>query len=170
MLIRLVLSLAQLTALYPQFGALFTLNNNYLTFPYAGEILMYFRSTDFALPLSYVFVTLVLAVSFKVRRFWCRFCPTGISVASLNRINRFSWMPLLRLNKNGVKCTKCGICKRVCPVQVTEVYEKKDGAIGTSMCTVCLRCVEMCPEKDCLSIGFGKQRIYGSRNWLEQKK
>jgi ferredoxin len=38
------------------------------------------------------------------------------------------------------------------------------------MCTVCLRCVEMCPEKDCISIGFGKLWIYGSRNWLEEKK
>lgn len=136
----------------PPFGALFTLNGSYLTFPYVGEILMYFKSTNFALPLSYVFMALVLAVSFKVRRFWCRFCPTGISVASLNRFNRFRLMPLLRLNKNGVKCTKCGICKRVCPTQVTEVYEKKDGVIDTSMCTVCLRCVEMCPEKDCISI------------------
>ncbi len=154
----------------PPFGALFALGGGYLTFPYVGEILLYFRSTGIALSLSYVFVATVLAVSFKVRRFWCRFCPTGISIAALNRFSRLRWMPPLRLNKNGAKCTKCGICKRVCPVQVTEVYEKKDGAIDSSMCTVCLRCIEMCPEKDCLSVGFGGKRIYSSYNWLEQTK
>jgi formate hydrogenlyase subunit 6/NADH:ubiquinone oxidoreductase subunit I len=77
-------------------------------------------------------------------------------------------LPLLRLNKNGEKCTKCGICQRVCPLQVTEVYDKKDGDIQTTMCTVCLRCVEMCPEKDCLTLKFAGQMVWGSRNWLEQ--
>ncbi len=153
---------------HPPFGALFAVNGSYLTFPYVGEILFYLKDTGFALFLSYVFVVAVLALSFKVRRFWCRFCPTGISIAAANRFKRFRWMPLLRLSKNGEKCTKCGICQRVCPVQVTEVYEKKDGAMDTSMCTLCLRCLEMCPEKDCLSLGVAGRRICSSRNWLEQ--
>ena len=144
------------------------INGSYLTFPYVGEILLYLRSSGVALALSYLFVGLVLAASFKVRRFWCRFCPTGISIAAANRFKRFKWMPLLRLSKKGEKCTKCGICKRVCPVQVTEVYEMKTGAMDTSMCMLCLRCVEMCPEKDCLSLGIAGQRICSSRNWLEQ--
>jgi ferredoxin-type protein NapH len=154
---------------HPPFGALLALNGSYLTFPYVGEILLYLRSfSGVALALSYLFVGLVLAASFKVRRFWCRFCPTGISIAAANRFKRLKWMPFLRLNKNGEKCTKCGICQRVCPVQVTEVYEKKTGAIDTSMCMLCLRCVEMCPEKDCLSLGVAGRRICSSRNWLEQ--
>lgn len=151
----------------PPFGALFEVNGLNLTFPYVGEILLYLRDTGIALLLSYIFVTLVLTVSFKVRRFWCRFCPTGISLAAANRFKWFKWAPLLRLDKNGVKCTKCGICERVCPVQVTEVYEKKDGPIETSMCTLCLRCVEMCPEKDCLSLKLIKRTLCKSRNWLE---
>jgi polyferredoxin len=150
----------------PPFGALFEVNGINLTFPYVGEILLYLRDTGLALPLSYIFVITVLLVSFKVRRFWCRFCPTGISLGIVNRFSWLRWLPFLRLSKNGVKCTKCGICSRVCPLQVEEVYEKKDGLIDTTMCTLCLRCVEMCPEKDCLALKFAGRKVYKSRNWL----
>ncbi len=150
----------------PPFGALLELNGINLTFPYVGEILLYLRDTGLSLPLAYIFVTLILLASFKVRRFWCRFCPTGISIAIVNRLRGFRWLPLLRLSKKGVKCTKCGICSRVCPVQVEEVYEKNDGTIDTSMCMLCLRCVEMCPEKDCLSLKLAGRTLSRSRNWL----
>jgi len=153
----------------PPFGALFEINGSYLTFPYVGEILLYLKDTGIALWLSYFFVGAVLAASFKIRRFWCRFCPTGVSFGALNRFQAFRWLPLLRLSKNGEKCTKCGICQRVCPLQVTEVYEKKDGTINTTKCTVCLRCIEMCPAQDCLSLCFSSQRVWSSRNWLEQQ-
>jgi len=152
---------------HPPFGALAGLGGVYLTFPYVGEFLLYLRNTGLAFPLAYLFVFAVLAVSFKIRRFWCRFCPTGISAGALNRFRVFRWIPLLRLSKKGEKCTKCGICQRVCPVQVTEVYEKKDGDIQTSMCTMCLRCVEMCPENKCLSLKLAGKPIYRSRNWLD---
>jgi ferredoxin-type protein NapH len=151
----------------PPFGALAGFCGAYLTFPYVGEFLLYLHNTAFAFPLAYLFVVALLAASFRVRRFWCRFCPTGISAGALNRFRALRWIPLLRLSKKGEKCTKCGICQRVCPLQVTEVYEKKDGDIHTSMCTVCLRCVEMCPEKNCLSLKLAGKPIYTSRNWLD---
>lgn len=154
---------------HPPFGALAALNGAYLTFPYVGEFLLYLYNTGLALPLSYLFVVTVLASSFKIRRLWCRFCPTGISFGGLNRFEVFRWMPLLKLSKKGEKCTKCGICQRVCPVQVTEVYERKDGDMQTSMCTLCLRCVEMCPEKKCLSVRMGGKTVYQSRNWLNEE-
>jgi polyferredoxin len=155
---------------HPPFGALAGVGGVYLTFPYVGEFLLYLHNTGLAFPLAYLFVVVVLAASFKVRRFWCRFCPTGISAGALNRFQAFRWIPLLRLNKKGQKCTKCGVCQRVCPVQVTEVYEKKDGDIHTTMCVLCLRCVEMCPEKDCLSLKAAGQTVCSSRNWLESNR
>ncbi|MCL5949445.1 MAG: 4Fe-4S binding protein [Candidatus Bathyarchaeota archaeon] len=154
----------------PPFGAFLEVNGLNLTFPYVGEILAYIPGRGLAFGLSYLFVVLLLAVSFKVRRFWCRFCPTGISIAAVNRFRHFKWMPLLRLNKEETKCTKCGICKRVCPVQVTEVYNKKGGNIDTSMCTLCLRCVEMCPQKECLQLTAYRRRIFSSRDWLAEQK
>jgi formate hydrogenlyase subunit 6/NADH:ubiquinone oxidoreductase subunit I len=72
----------------------------------------------------------------------------------------------VRLNKVEEKCTKCGICKRVCPTQVKEVYEQKSGDVASSQCIYCLRCVEMCPSEDCLQFKFAGKTVCKSRNWL----
>jgi ferredoxin len=67
------------------------------------------------------------------------------------------------LRKEGKRCTKCGICQRSCPVQVEEVYEEKEKEkIAPSDCILCFRCVEMCPEKDALKVGFLKFPIIRS--------
>jgi polyferredoxin len=86
-----------------------------------------------------------------IRRLWCRLCPMAIFLGLLNRIS------FLTLRKEGKRCTKCGICLRSCPVQVKEVYEEKEKErIDPSTCILCYRCVEMCPEKDALKVGFLK--------------
>jgi len=104
------------------------------------------------------------------RRFWCRFCPLGGLIAVFNRFVPFKWVSVVRLNKEEEKCTKCGICKRVCPPQVTEVYEEKGGDVTTSGCILCFRCVEMCPYEDCLKIDVAGKSVYKSRNWLNPAK
>ena len=45
-------------------------------------------------------------------------------------------------------------------MQVKEVYEEKEKErIDPSDCILCYRCVEMCPEKDALKVGFFKSAI-----------
>jgi len=142
----------------------------YFSYPYVQEVILYSEvvfSEIFVNVIALVFVALTVVGSFFVRRVWCRFCPTGSSIAVVNRFKGFKWAPLLHLDKDEEKCTKCGICKRVCPVQVTEVYEQKGRKITTSMCTLCTRCVEMCPYEDCLKVKFGGKTVFKSRNWLE---
>ena len=138
----------------------------YFSFPYVREVMLY-SGENFATLSALIFLALVVVSSFFIRRGWCRFCPTGCSIAALNRLRGFEWAPVLHLDKNETKCTKCGICKRVCPVQVTEVYEQKGGKIMTSMCMLCFRCVEMCPYEDCLRVNLGGKTVFKSRNWLE---
>ena len=138
----------------------------YFSFPYIQEVIKY-SGESLATIFALIFLTLILVGSVFIRRVWCRFCPTGISIAIVNKLRGFKWAPLLHIDKNETKCTKCGICKRVCPVQVTEVYEKRGGKITTSMCMLCTRCVEMCPYENCLRINFGGRTILKSRNWLE---
>ena len=138
----------------------------YFSFPYVREVMLY-SGENFATVGALIFLALVVVSSFFVRRGWCRFCPTGCSIAVVNKLKGFEWAPVLHLDKNEEKCTKCGICKRVCPVQVTEVYEQKGGKIMTSMCMLCLRCVEMCPYEDCLRVNLGGKTVFKSRNWLE---
>ena len=71
-------------------------------------------------------------------RAWCTFCPMG---TLQRRLGRGKYQ--LKLDKN--LCIDCGICKKVCPMQleVNEIAEKPD-------CIKCGRCVEACP-KDALS-------------------
>lgn len=143
----------------------------YFSYPYVQEIIDYSNQLGFTVInlgqiLALVFVVLTVIGSFFLRRVWCRFCPTGSSIAVVNRLRGFKWAPMLYLDKDEEKCTKCGICKRVCPVQVTDVYEEKGGKIAPSMCTLCARCVEMCPYEDCLKVNIGRKTLFKSRNWL----
>jgi ferredoxin-type protein NapH len=153
------------TLIVPWQGPLVVSNLNF-SYPYVQEIMSY-SSGIYTIIFPLIFVALTLIGSFAIRRVWCRFCPTGASLAVVNRFRGFKWAPALHLDKTEEKCTKCGICKRVCPVQVTDVYEEKGGKIGTSMCMLCLRCVEMCPYEGCLKVKVGRKTAFQSRNWLK---
>jgi polyferredoxin len=157
-----------ITLIVPWQGPL-VINEIGFSYPYIQEIIYYLGGILGAI-LALIFIGLTVAGSFLVRRVWCRFCPTGSSLAVVNRLRGFRWAPVVHLDKDEEKCTKCGICKRVCPVQVTEVYEQKGGKITTSMCMLCTRCVEMCPYKDCLKVKVGRKTVFKSRNWLEHPR
>jgi Pyruvate/2-oxoacid:ferredoxin oxidoreductase delta subunit len=117
--------------------------------------------------INVIVLGVVSVTSFFYRRAWCRICPLGALIALFNRFPPFNWISVLRLHKVEEKCTKCGICKRVCPTQVTEVYEKKGGDVTTSNCLLCLRCVEMCPYEDALQLKAAGKTVVRSRNWLD---
>ena len=117
--------------------------------------------------LNLLVLGIVTVVSFFYRRAWCRICPLGALIALFSRFPPFKWVTVFRLNKMEEKCTKCGICKRVCPTQVTEVYDKKVGDVSSSNCIMCLRCVEMCPYEDALQLKAAGKTVLRSRNWLE---
>ncbi|MCL1971274.1 MAG: hypothetical protein FWF66_07480 [Candidatus Bathyarchaeota archaeon] len=143
-----------------------TLGTVNFSYPYVSSFVTFIE----ALPgrtFAVMFVVVTLMGAFFIRRIWCRFCPTGSSLSAINQFKVFKGVPLLYVEKDEEKCTKCGICKRVCLVQVNEVYEQKGGKIGTSQCILCARCVEMCPYEDALKVKLGKKDVFKSRNWLE---
>lgn len=131
---------------------------------------------DFALTgwyltsINIIILGVVTIGSFFVRRLWCRICPLGGLIAIFSRIGPFKRLSLIKLNKIEEKCTKCGICKRVCPPQVTEVYEEKGGDVTVTECILCFRCVEMCPYEGCLEVEVGGKQIYKSKNWLNEEE
>jgi ferredoxin-type protein NapH len=108
----------------------------------------------------------ITALSLAYRRFWCRICPLGGLTALFSTFTPFKKIALTRLHKDEQKCTKCGVCKRVCPTQATQVYEKKGGDVTESRCMLCARCVEMCPYEDALSLKVAGKTVMKSRNWL----
>lgn len=102
-----------------------------------------------------ILVTFFLGLS--IRRFYCRICPIGGITAPFNRFG------LVSLHKQADRCTKCGACARVCPVDNLTVYEGEAGqAVNACECTLCLRCVDACPEPRCLSFNFLGKRVVGS--------
>jgi Pyruvate/2-oxoacid:ferredoxin oxidoreductase delta subunit len=126
----------------------------------------FYQLGQYVTSLNLFVLGLVTVAAFFYRRSWCRICPLGGLIALFNRFPPFKWVSGLRLDKEEKKCTKCGVCKRVCPTQVTEVYELKGGDVTTSQCLLCLRCVEMCPYEDALRLKAAGKTVFKSRNWL----
>ena len=93
----------------------------------------------------------------------------GALTGLFSTFSPFKHVALTRLHKDEQKCTKCGICKRVCPTQATEMYDKKGGDVTESRCILCMRCVEMCPYGNALKAKFAGKTVMSSRNWLEDK-
>lgn len=112
----------------------------------------------------------VSSVSLFYRRFWCRICPLGALTALFSSFTPFKQIALTKLQKNEEKCTKCGVCKRVCPTQAYAVFDQKGGDVTESRCILCARCVELCPYEDALEIKFAGKTVMKSRNWLEEQK
>jgi len=110
----------------------------------------------------------ILALAY--RRFWCRICPLGGLTALFSSFTPFKQIALTKLQKDEHKCTKCGVCKRVCPTQATAMYEKKGGDVTESRCILCARCVEICPYEGALEIAFAGKTVVKSRNWLQENK
>jgi polyferredoxin len=108
--------------------------------------------------LSLIFLAIFILGLFTTRA-WCRICPNG-SVSSL-----FNRGALIVKQKDVQKCTRCGICKRVCPFENTYVYEeKKSRIINNPRCIMCFNCIDKCPEKDCLRVSFLGKNIFSSES------
>jgi ferredoxin-type protein NapH len=110
----------------------------------------------------------VTIVSLAYRRFWCRICPLGGLTALFSTFTPFKQIALTKLQKNEQKCTKCGVCKRVCPTQATAMFEQKGGDVTESRCMLCARCVEICPYEGALEMSFAGKTLIRSRNWLRE--
>ena len=79
-----------------------------------------------------------------VPMFFCRYlCPLGAVFDPFSRIG------LLKVTRDGSKCTTCGRCSRAClhdiPVQKLRAVRHRD-------CTNCLECLDACTEKDVLQL------------------
>ena len=81
-----------------------------------------------------VIVAAFLVAMVFVKRPFCRtFCPLGAIFSLFNRIS----LVKLRLDKS--KCTECGLCRRLCPVDLNAYLE-----LDSPECIKCLECTK-CP-------------------------
>lgn len=92
---------------------------------------------------------LFLAGAFVKKRFFCFFCP----MSALHYL--FSKPALLKLRKDGAKCTRCGDCYRVCDMEIREIADEvNQPRIMQDDCIMCLKCVAACPEDGALKATF----------------
>jgi ferredoxin len=75
----------------------------------------------------------------------------------------FSDAALLKLKKDGDKCTKCGDCYAVCDMQIKDIA---DDVTSTNIlrddCILCLKCVAACPEDDALHFDILNMKLFTS--------
>ncbi len=95
--------------------------------------------------LGMTFAGLFFIGSFIKKRFFCFFCP----MSALHYI--FSKLAIVKLKKDGLKCTRCGDCYAVCDMQIKDIADNvTDINILRDDCILCLKCIAACPEEDAL--------------------
>lgn len=93
-----------------------------------------------------VFVTLLLVTTlvgiilafFINPRSWCTFCPMGTMASWIGKRKR----PL----KVEDSCVSCGVCEKVCPMNLNPAAHQESGQMEHGDCLRCSACVAKCPK------------------------
>lgn len=94
--------------------------------------------------LSLAALALTALGALAVPMMFCRYlCPMGAV------FDPFSRAGLIRLRRDGAKCTACGKCAAACPY---DIPVDKLQTVTNCDCTNCLECVDACPEKGALRL------------------
>lgn len=128
-------------------------------FPGVSPTFFSFQTSFYSIGTVILFIFIgIFVMSFFVRRFWCRLCPNGAFLALFNK------GCLTTKEKDLQKCTKCGICYQVCPMDNEDVYMVRNRkTMNSKNCVMCFECVNKCPENDCLQVKFAGKPVLRSR-------
>jgi len=91
-------------------------------------------------------VTTVVGTIFGLlyhERIWCMFCPMGTMANILGRGKM-----ALQVDES---CINCGICEKVCRMQINPGSYRETGLVTNGDCLKCSYCVESCPQQ---ALGF----------------
>ena len=85
-------------------------------------------------------------------RFFCKYlCPVGALYGAIGKVSPYA----VRINKD--KCISCGLCNKVCPMNV-EIMNAQKEKITDMECINCNDCVNVCPSRGALQAGFGRKK------------
>ena len=86
---------------------------------------------------------IILAVVLKDNRAFCKYlCPATVFMKPI------SYFCVLKVHCIKSRCTDCGKCMAVCPMDV-EITNNGRGRENATDCILCGECVHACPEKAC---------------------
>lgn len=111
----------------------------------------------------YYSIGIILAFWLKDNRAFCKYvCPI---TTILKITTRFS---LLKIRGNSEKCNECGVCMKMCPmdIRITD-YTKNGLRILSTECILCQTCVNTCPT-GALKVSFGLD--IGGKELLNKRK
>jgi len=93
----------------------------------------------------------LILLSILIHSFWCRYlCPYGALMGL------FSWMSPIKVRRDPVTCTDCGICEQICPARLPVDTKLR---IIDPECIGCGDCVTSCPVPEALEIGTRKDSL-----------
>lgn len=82
---------------------------------------------------------IILAVTFRDNRAFCKYlCPVTVFLKPA------SYFALLRIKVDAQKCNKCGKCKRICPMEV-DMLDNRRCRKNATECILCMTCITKCP-------------------------
>ncbi|MCQ2506934.1 MAG: 4Fe-4S binding protein [Lachnospiraceae bacterium] len=88
----------------------------------------------------YYLLGIILAFVFKDNRAFCKYlCPITVFLKPM------SYFALFRVTCDKNKCVSCGLCKKVCPMDVDVTDNSKKRKNGTE-CIHCSECKKVCPK------------------------
>jgi polyferredoxin len=91
--------------------------------------------------LMYYAVGVAVAFAFKDNRAFCKYiCPITVFLKPM------SYFSLVRFAPKPDKCVHCGICERVCPMDVEASNPARNRKYATE-CILCGECADKCPKK-----------------------
>ena len=97
---------------------------------------------------KFTLLVVIVVLSIFCYRTFCRFlCPLGALYGFFNKIALLG----IKLDKN--KCTDCGLCQGVCPMDIKTV--------GDHECIQCGKCISVCPAK---AISWKGSKLFVRKN------
>jgi len=95
------------------------------------------------------------ALSVLIQGFWCRYlCPYGAL------LGLFSWASPVKVRRDPVTCTDCGLCDKACPARLPVMAKLE---IKSPECLGCADCVASCPVPTALWMGTRERKISSGR-------
>jgi ferredoxin-type protein NapH len=90
--------------------------------------------------LLYYVAGILLAFKFEDNRAFCKYvCPITVFLKPA------CYFSLTRVKLDSGRCIQCGKCKRVCPMNVDMLDNKRSRENGTE-CILCMECIKACPK------------------------